>query len=170
MQAFTRTPKSNADAMFWEFGAGGLRNYLFWNEQVSRKLFEHGLMNNAPRAARAYALESLAYTDSAIACWDAKYAYWAVRPFQLIPEFKPLFTTPNHPSYPSAHSCLSGSAANVLAYLFPGDADAFNTLLVQSGDSRIWGGLHFPMDVKAGQALGKGVAQQVIEHAKGDGS
>lgn len=170
VQAYTRTPKSNALAMFWEYGAGGLRNFAFWNDQVSKKLFEHGLMHNAPHAARAYALTSIAYYDAGVACWDAKYTYWAMRPFQADPNFKPLFTTPNHPSYPSAHSCLSSGAAGVLTHLFPRDAATFKALVAESGDSRIWGGIHFPIDVKVGQELGSAVAQKVIEHAEGDGS
>jgi len=105
---FVRTPKSNADAFFWEYAAGGARGYWYWNGQTTNKIWEYRLDRNPPRAARAYALESIAYYDSAVACWDAKYTYWAIRPFQLDPEFKTLFTTPNHPSYPSAHSCLSG--------------------------------------------------------------
>jgi hypothetical protein len=39
-----------------------------------------------------------------VACWDAKYTYWPIRPFRLNPEFKPLLTTPNRPGYSSAHS------------------------------------------------------------------
>jgi hypothetical protein len=63
----------------------------------------------------------VAYHDSVVACWDAKYIYWSMRPFQLDPEFKPLFTTPNHPSYPAAHSCASCAAGELLAWLFPRD-------------------------------------------------
>ncbi len=170
VQAFTRTPKSNALAMFWEYGAGGLRNFAFWNDQASKKLFEYGVVDNPPDAARVYALTSIAYYDAGVACWDAKYTYWAMRPFQADPNFKPLFTTPNHPSYPSAHSCLSSAAGGVLAHLFPRDASAFKTLVGESGDSRIWGGIHFPIDVKVGQELGGAVAQKVIEHAESDGS
>jgi hypothetical protein len=66
-------------------------------------------------AASAYALESI--TSYAVACWDAKYVYWAIRPFQRDPNFKPLFTTPNHPSYPAAHGCASSAPAAVLASL-----------------------------------------------------
>lgn len=170
VETFSRTPKSNGVALFWEYGAGGLRNFQFWNDQLSRRVLEHRLDDNAPRAARAYALTSIAYYDSVVACWDAKYAYWTMRPFQLNPNFKPLFTTPNHPSYPSAHSCLSGAAAAVLANLFPRDGEALTTLVTQLGDSRVWGGIHFPIDVKVGQELGRSVAQKVIERATGDGS
>ena len=77
-----------------------------------------------------------------------------MRPFQLDPNFKPLFNTPNHPGYPSAHSCLSGSAAEILGYLFPRDAQALNALSSAAGDSRVWAGIHFPSDVTAGLALG----------------
>jgi membrane-associated phospholipid phosphatase len=166
LQVFTRTPKTNGDAMFWEFGAGGLRNFVFWNDQISRKLMKYRLDDNAPRAARAYALTSIAYYDAIVACFDAKYAYWSMRPFQLDPNFKPLFTTPNHPSYPSAHSCLSGSAAAVLANLFPRDAATFNGLAVQAGEARIWGGIHFRSDVDAGLKLSRQVADLVLEKAK----
>ncbi len=163
LQVFTRTPKTNGDAMFWEFGAGGLRNFVFWNDQISRKLMEYRLDDNAPRAARAYALTSIAYYDAIVACFDAKYAYWSMRPFQLDPNFKPLFTTPNHPSYPSAHSCLSGSAAAVLANLFPRDAATLNGFAVQAGEARIWGGIHFRSDVDAGLKLSRQVADVVHE-------
>jgi hypothetical protein len=46
----------------------------------------------------------------------------AVRTFQLDPEVKPIFTAPNHPSYPAAHACSSIAIAKVLGYLFPRDA------------------------------------------------
>jgi len=166
VQVFTRTPKSNADALFWEYSAGGGRNYVFWNDQVNRKLFEYGLGDNAPRAAQAYVMTSIASYDSGVACWDAKYTYWAMRPFQIDPNFKPLFNTPNHPSYPSAHSCLSSAAAATLAYLFPRDAAMFNGLAKQASESRIWSGLHFRSDLVAGNAIGAAVAQKVIDRAK----
>src|SRR5215204_2107972 len=86
-------------AWFWEWGAGGLRAWHLWNEQTSRKVLEYGLAERPLEAARAFALASFAVHDAAVACWDAKYAYWAMRPFQVDPELKPLFSAPNHPSF-----------------------------------------------------------------------
>ncbi len=40
----------------------------------------------------------------------------------------------------------------------------------EAGDSRIWGGIHYPMDNQAGVTLGAAVANVVIEWAKADGS
>lgn len=165
-----RTPKMNVDAFFNEYAAGGARNYWFWNEQAGKKLLEYRLDDNLPRAARVYALFSIAYYDSAVACWDAKYAYWAVRPFQLDPAFQPIFKTPNHPSYPAAHACLSNTAAEILAHLFPADAETFRALAQVAGESRIWAGIHFRSDVDAGADLGRAVAQKVIDRAQNDGT
>lgn len=170
LRTLQRTPKMTVHGFFWEFGAGGARNYWFWNNHLDRKILETSLASNPPRAARAQALMNTAVYDSNVACWDAKYTYWAVRPFQLDPNFKPLFTTPNHPSYPSAHSCLSAAAADTLSYLFPGDAAEFQAHATEAGEARIWAGIHFASDVEAGNGIGHNVAAAVIEYANQDGS
>jgi len=167
---FKRTPLTNADANYWEFAAGGRRNHLFWTDLLSKKIFEYKLDNNPPRAARTYAVFDTAYYDSGVACWDAKFTYWAIRPFQLDPEFKPLVTTPNHPAYPSAHSCLSATATEVLSYFFPADTQTFQALLFQIAESRIAAGIHFRSDIVAGAQVGQSVARKAIERAMNDGS
>jgi hypothetical protein len=98
LEEFQRTPKTNSDALFWEYAAGGTWNYCFWNEQANKKFLEYRLDDDPPRAARAYARQSVASYDSTVACWDAKYTYWAIRPFQLDPTLKTLFPSPNHPA------------------------------------------------------------------------
>lgn len=167
LRAVERTPRRVAAALFWEYAAGGTRSYQFWNELLGRTLLEHRLDHDAPRAARAYALLNVALYDAAVACWEAKYAYWAIRPVQLDPRLVPLFATPNHPSYPSGHSCFGGAAATVLAHLFPRDAAVFEALATQSSESRLWAGIHFRSDLDAGRALGRAVAQRVIERFGG---
>jgi membrane-associated phospholipid phosphatase len=79
-----------------------------------------------------------------------------------------VFPTPNHPSYPAAHGCLSSAAAATLGSLFPRDAQTLNALADEAGQSRIWAGIHFPRDVRVGLALGRAVAQKVIERAGDD--
>jgi hypothetical protein len=113
---------------------------------------------------------STAYYDSLIACWDAKYAYWGIRPSQYDPEFKPLITTPNFPGYPSGHAMLSGTAAAMLSYLFPTDAEFFNTQAEAAAESRLLAGVHFRIDNEVGLQLGRAVAAVAIERARQDGS
>lgn len=133
-------------------------------------IFEQKWDSNPPRAERVYALMSVARFDALVACYDTKYTYWAIRPSQLDPTITPLFPPPRHPSYPSAHGCNSGSAAAVLAYLFPRDGQTIEAKADEAAMSRMWAGIHFRSDDDAGLALGRKVAQRVIEWAKRDGS
>ena len=94
LKTFQRTPKTNAAAYFWEYAVGGMRAHQYWSGQIGRLVLEYRLDDNPPVAARAYALQNITSIDAGIACWDSKYAYWAIRPFQLDPEVKPLFPTP----------------------------------------------------------------------------
>jgi membrane-associated phospholipid phosphatase len=167
---FPRTPKSNDAAFFWHFAVAGTRGYYWWHEQVAEQIALHGLDANPPRAARAYALQSIAQYDTGVACWDAKYTYWAIRPAQLDPEVKTLFPAPNHPSYPAAHACQSGANGVILSYLFPSEASRFMALAQQAGESRVWAGIHYRSDLVAGYELARKVAGAVIERARVDGS
>ena len=65
---------------------------------------------------------------------------------------------------------LGGSVAEALAYAFPEEADSARARGTEAGMSRIWAGIHFRSDVEVGLALGRTVAQQVIDRVKNDGS
>jgi membrane-associated phospholipid phosphatase len=108
--------------------------------------------------------------DAFIASQDGKFAYWYIRPHQLDPGIVPLFPVPNFPSYPSNHLTFSAARSEMLAYLFPTRADFVRALGKEAGDSRIWAGIHYPMDNVAGVQLGRSVAQVFIAWADGDGS
>jgi len=167
---FARTSKTNSAAYFWEYAVGGLRAHQYWSRQIGRLLLEYRLDNDPPLAARAYALQNIAGLDTGIACWDGKYTYWAIRPFQLDPDVKTLFPTPNHPSYPAAHACISTAEAMILGYLFPRDAAALAAGAEEAAESRVWAGIHYRSDIVAGAALGRAVAAKVIGRAQQDGA
>ncbi|TXL81985.1 phosphatase PAP2 family protein [Vineibacter terrae] len=170
LRNFKRTPKTNSEALFWEAAVGGPRGHQYWSNHLGRLHFEYGLNGNSPRAARAYAIWSVVYYDVQIACWEAKYIYWDIRPMQLDPEIKPLFNTPNHPSYPSAGATIWTAAAVILGHLFPRDAAALSALADEGGQSRIAAGIHYRSDVVAGNAMGRAVAGKMIERARDDGA
>ena len=69
---------------------------------------------------------------------------------------------PNHPSYPSSHSCDASAIAAALASFFPADAAYLGGQADEAGESRLWAGIHFRSDITAGLALGRAVADQVI--------
>lgn len=162
LKAFKRTPKSNHRAVFWEVN-GGARAHTLWNEIARTKLLEH---RYAPQAAsRILAALNIALFDAGVACWDAKYTYWYNRPAMLDAEVKPLFTTPNHPSFPSAHSCFSMAAATVLARAFPSDSGRLFGVANEASESRIWAGIHYRFDIDAGQDIGRKVGERTLERA-----
>jgi membrane-associated phospholipid phosphatase len=152
-------------AYFWQLNTSKL-----WNDILTTKLFEYQLDRNPPRAARAYALMSVAAHDGLISCWDAKYTYWAARPSMLDATIVLLFPNPGHPTYPSAHAMFDGPYSAVLGYLFPRDADYFTAQAREAGESRLWAGIHFRSDIEAGLSIGRAVGQKVIERAQQDGS
>ncbi len=145
-------------------------NSLLWEAELAQQLFEYRFDANPPRAARAYALMSVAGYDAAVACWDAKYAYWSPRPIHVDPTITPLFTTPLHPSYPSGHSTVVGASSTILGYLFPRASERFKLDAEEMASSRMWAGIHFRSDNETGLSLGRSVAQAVIDLAKADGS
>jgi membrane-associated phospholipid phosphatase len=167
---FPRSPAAfatNERAMYWQ-GPEGLN---FWPYvDASKWMFEDKLEQNAPRWARAYALIAASLFDAFIASQDGKYAYWYIRPPQLEPAIVPVFPVPNHPSYPSNHSTFSATRSEMLAYLFPQRADFVRAVGKEGGDSRIWAGIHYPIDNVSGVALGKAVVQKYIAWANSDGS
>jgi membrane-associated phospholipid phosphatase len=158
---------TNYKAFYWQ-SPEGLNVWTY--RHLDKWLFEDGLDKNPPRAARAYALVSAVQFDAFIASQDGKYTYWYIRPSQLDSGIVPLFPVPSHPSYPSNHSTFSTAKSEVLAYLFPGHADFIRALGKEAGDSRIWGGIHYPMDNVAGVNLGKAVAGVFIQWGENDGS
>ncbi len=143
--------------------------------------------------ARLLAAIGLAMADAAIACWDAKYQYHFWRPITAIretaddgnpattpdPAWMPMFATPGHPDYPSGHSCVSGAAAAVLADEFGasthfkmtsdlmfGVEQSYRSIqeaLAAVGEARIFSGIHFRTAIDVGQALGKKVAEFVLQ-------
>jgi PAP2 superfamily protein len=164
VKAYPRTNATNLLASFWEY-YGGRGVFEFWNDQASRAIFDSHLNANPPRAARIYAATNVALHDSMVACWDAKYTYWAPRPAMVDPTITTVFVTPNHPSYPSAHSCLAGSVSTVLGQFFPGDAENYAALADQAGEARIMAGIHFRTDIDAGLAIGHQVAKAILSRA-----
>jgi membrane-associated phospholipid phosphatase len=164
LKTFKRTPKFNHRATFWEVN-GGARAHTLWNETARAKLLEH---RYAPQvASRILAALNVALIDAGIACWEAKYTFWYIRPSQLDPDVKSVFPAPNHPSYPSAHGCFSSAAATVVARAFPQDSARLLALGKEASESRIWAGIHYRFDIDAGEDIGRKVAERTLERAFG---
>jgi len=150
-----RTPEQIRLAEYWALTTGSLTSG-FWNEEATKRISRYRL--NERRAARTLALMSIAAMDATIACYDAKYTYWLIRPYKADRAITVPITKPNHPSYPSSHACSSAASASVLAAIFPSEAAELMAMADQAGESRIYAGIHYRFDKDAGLTIGRQVA------------
>jgi len=183
----TRTAEQTLAARFWaeppvQQARGAVR----------RVVLDHGL--DIRQAARFTAMMSVTFADALIACYDAKYhePFW--RPITAIragdtdgnaatvgdPAWTPLLGTPNHPEYPSGHSCVTPAGGRVIAGFLGtrhidvtvpsltglGDRhfDTVGDLQHEVGHARIWGGIHYRSAIDDGVTIAARVSRQVLDH------
>ena len=173
----------------------------FWAEppvQQARGSFRRFVLDHhldVVGAARFMAMISVTYADALIACFDAKYHYTFWRPITAIragdtdgnhatagdPLWSPLLpATPNHPEYPSAHSCITPAGGRVVAKFLGTKQIDFTVpsltglgdrrfatvgdLQYEVGNARIWGGIHYRSAIEEGVLIGKKTVHQVLAH------
>ncbi len=158
----TRTAAQVQIAAFWAQGTGTPTTPAFWIQVATAGINAHGLSER--EATHLYALLSATMADAQVGCWDAKQTYWFIRPWQADAAITVVAAVgkPNHPSYPSGHSCVSSSAAEVLSAFFPEQRAALDAMVIEAGLSRMYGGIHYRFDIDAGQLLGRSVAHFTI--------
>lgn len=159
-----RTAAQEEAVLFWAGGAGTVTPGGLWIEVARDMIARDGL---APLpAARVLALTSLAIADAFLCCWDAKFAYWTLRPITADPTLAVLIPTPPFPSYPSGHSTISSAAATVLGHAFPADAAWLADMAIEAKNSRLWAGIHYAIDNDVGAVGGGLVGRMVISWAE----
>ena len=159
LKEFKQTFRSRSLAFYWANNGG----FDFWSNEAAQKMFEYRIMDNAPVAARIYAVLHIAYHDAAIAIFDAKYTYWGIRPSQYDSTYKPLISTPPFPGYPSGHALGAGTTSTVMEYFFPADAKYFQQLVEDWVDSRFYAAIHFKRDNGTRLQRGKQVGKYIVE-------
>ena len=145
-------------------------------------------------AALAFAKSGIAVNDAFVVGFRAKYTFNLLRPITYIRAFtghttwSPLFATPNHPEFPSAHSFHAGGFLTGLADVFgenfeftdntyanlsttlgtlhPLTFHSFTELKKAIGDSRVYAGIHYAPSCAKGIQLGEKVGQNVLNTLK----
>ena len=155
-----RTNEQVRIAQYWETLSGSFAAGL-WNDVARGAISSHGL--SEAESARILALVHMVSVDATIACHDSKYTYWVPRPTQVDPEIRLAIAVPNHPSYPSNHACISGAIGLVLDAQFPDQAGRYFAMARQAGESRVYGGIHYRIDLDQGFAIARKVSARALE-------
>ena len=186
-----RSPEQTAIAQFWNANAVNQSNQAFQDVAITHRM-------DLVDTARLLAMGNLVDGDAGIACWDSKYHYLFWRPIMAIrnaqidgnpatqpdPNWTPLLTTPNHPEYPAAHTCITGAEAQMFAVVLGtrhinvtihGSADGtpnnwaathtfktVNDLKREVVNARVWAGLHYRGSALEGLELARNVARWTL--------
>lgn len=184
--SLARTPEMEAIARFWTDNPrlSGLPSG-HWHLIVLQTTQQLGL--RLGEAVEAYAHAGIALHDAFLSCWTWKYRYHLLRPVTYVrdhidPAWSTFINTPQFPEYTSGHSVASAAVATSLTALlgefpFVDDSHAPRNLPARSfasyGDaareaaqSRLFGGIHYPMGIEGGLAQGTTVGELVVERLR----
>jgi hypothetical protein len=160
-----RTPEQTKLAQKWN----SVDPWAPWNETASAALRRHHASD--AEAARVFAVLNAAASDAIIACFEAKYYYWTIRPSQADTTIvlADSVDLPNFPSYPSGHACSAGAFDAVLGHYFPEERAAFSRIAEEQAMSRLYGGIHYRFDDDVGLSLGRVVGRNAVERERRGG-
>jgi membrane-associated phospholipid phosphatase len=142
------------------------RGAVWWGTSSPVLLFERWAMElvaltgtSLPQAARIHADVHAAIDDALIAVWDGKFTFWYSRPITEDPELVTALPTPPYPAYPGGYSAVMGAGSVVVGHYFPGASVDMEARAWEAACSRLWAGIHYPMDNDAGLIIGRKVGR-----------
>jgi undecaprenyl-diphosphatase len=89
------------------------------------------------------------------------------RPSTRYAEPKPLVSAPHDHSFPSGHAATSFAAMTVLCAVVPRAAPVWVLLALAIAFSRVYVGVHYPLDILGGAVLGAAIAIALLRLARG---
>jgi len=189
------TEEQRAIAAFWDCNPYVMNvqgHTMFATKKITPGGHWMGIAGIAARKANASVLQTadtyvrtaMALADGFIAAWEEKFRSGVIRPESVInayidEKWAPLLQTPPFPEYPSGHSVISTSAAQVLTaiygqnFAFVDSSEvpygmpvrsfaSFDAAANEAAISRLYGGIHYRQAIEEGQRQGKRVGLNVV--------
>ncbi|KGP92223.1 chloroperoxidase [Pontibacillus chungwhensis BH030062] len=156
------TPEEEDIAYYWSRGPATKQ----WTPIADILIDTYGV--EAPRAGRILAALQAGINDAFVVAWHLKFKWLVARPNQLDHELVTFICTPRHPSYPSGHAAVAGAAEVILGYFFPAEKRRLRELAEECATSRLYAGVHFPIDNDEGLRLGRQIGQIVVNELQQD--
>ncbi len=173
-------------ALFWRDNPDGTTGLPsgHWVNIAALAAQGKGLMLD--RTAETMVVAAIAAADGFTSCWTEKYRTNLLRPVTYVQRhidstWNTFVNSPAFPEYTSGHSVGSGAAAGALTGLLGqvaftdttgrpnGHPDrhysSFQEAAEEAAQSRLWGGIHYPMGIEQGLVQGDHVARLVMARA-----
>jgi len=158
------TNEQREAAQKWSADSGTILTSGQWLEFANNYMTKYQI--SLERALLIRSILARGIADAAIAHFDSKYTYWKQRPQMMFPDLKTNLKTPYSPSYPSGHATVSMAAAIIMDHYFPENQAEWDRTAHEIGQSRLWGGVHFPIDDYDGLELGRKIGNWVVKKIK----
>lgn len=154
------TPHQIEIAKFWGTGVPTKQ----WTPIMDRLIDTYGV--KPIRAGRILAAVMAGINDVSVITWFLKFRWLVARPDQLDQHLVTILCTPRHPTYPAGHATLSGVAAAILTYFFPGETHRLEEMAIEDAESRLFAGVHFLPDLNEGLRLGYQIGGIIVDILK----
>jgi hypothetical protein len=120
---------------------------------------------NPPYASRVFAYVSVAQHDALLVAqfYQTKFQKMSVK------EGGQAATSATARQYPSTEAAIAAASAEVLKFMFPASIAEIEETAEKARQSAYSTGKYSETDIKAGEKIGKAVAQKIIERAEKDG-
>jgi undecaprenyl-diphosphatase len=110
------------------------------------------------RRTEIFVFTALAYVAAEVSSQTLRWVIGRDRPPVANPDPEPLVHVPGDPAFPSGHAATSFACAAVLAWLTPLNPVLLFAVAALVAFSRVYVGVHYPLDAVGGAVLGLAVA------------
>lgn len=135
-----------------------------WHQLLMETSRRHKGHKNGGRVA----IMHLAIYDATVEAWQHKSDHFQKPPYQLDERITRLGQVPDFSTFICEWSVAAGAAHQVISYYFPEQVAFLDSNLTAFKRARLATGLQLYSDIEKGLEIGKKIANQYIEYAKGD--